>query len=148
MDNRFSKIYLPEMVMSFKSDGLDNITVGDLCSEYRRYSDYDYDGENVDWGRLRLRRLRIGGRKALVLDYRTREYGAGYEYSIITYSADNTQPVRCYSLFYDSFSIIKPIYVLSEHIGDMTSERLQQWPFEISWHTAVEAVRIHEQQKK
>ena len=34
--------------------------------------------------------------------------------------------------------------LLRENNGDMTSTRLQRYSFDISWHTMLEAVRIHE----
>ena len=132
------------MVMDSSSEQLDKLTSTDFCRAFRRYNDYDYDVEEVDWSRLRLRRTRVGGRKALVLDYRTREDVGGREYSVITYGAAHAQPVRCYSFFYDFYAVGPERYFLSEHSGDLTSCRLQGWPFELSWHTVVEAVRLHE----
>lgn len=144
MNTRFSKIFLPAMVMDSSSKQLDALTPNDFCRAFRIYNDYDYDVEEIDWSRLRLRRTKVGGRKALVLDYRTREDVSGNEYTVITYSADNAQPVRCYSFFYDFYAMGPERYFLSEHNGDMTSYRLQGWPFELSWHTVIEAVRLHE----
>lgn len=145
MDTRFCKIFLPAYVVSRSTQSLDSLTVADLCRVFRSYNDYDYDAENVDWRHLRLRRTKAGGRNVLVLCYRSHEEGVGTlsECSVVTYTPDDSLPVRSYSFFYD-FYATQPCYTLSEHNGDMTSTPLQSWPFTLSWHTVVEAVRQHE----
>ncbi len=143
MDNRFCAIYLPALAMTRGGGWLDRVTVSDLCGSYRQYNDYDYDAENVRWERVRLRRAHAGGRKALVVDYR--EWLAGFSvFSVITYSDGDILPVRCYTYCADMGFGVPAGGWLREHHGDMTSTRLQRYDFDVSWHTLLEVVRIHE----
>lgn len=143
MDYRFCTIFLPAWVMTSGAGWLDLVRVCDLCSAYRQYNDYDYDAEDVCWERVRLRRARAGRRKALVVDYRERMEGFGV-YSLITYSDDGSLPVRCYTFSADMGFGAPAGGWLREHHGDMTSTRLQRYDFDVSWHTLLEIVRIHE----
>lgn len=143
MDRRFMAIFLPEWVNgTVGSVWLDNVSVGSMCQAYRQYNDYDYDAEHVEWSRLRLRRVRVGSRKGLLLDFRERTESFG-SYWLVTYGLADDAPKRCYSLFFDGWSRSDGVW-LREHTGNMASQLLQHYVFDISWHTFVEAVRIHE----
>jgi len=145
MDHRFCAIYLPALVMTRGGGWLDRVAVSDLCGSYRVYNDYDYDAEDVRWERVRLRRTRVGKRKALVVDYRERMAGFSV-FSLITYSDEDTLPVRCYTFCADVGLGAPAGGWLREHHGDMTSTRLQRYDFDVSWHTLLELVRIHERE--
>ena len=145
MDNRFCSIFLPALVMTRGSCWLEKVTVGDLCRSYRMYNDYDADRDDVDWKRMRLRRARLGSRKAVVVDYREKEECFGV-CSLVTYSDDDAQPVRCYTFSADTGLDSRGGGLLRENNCDMTSTRLQRYGFDISWRTVVGAVRIHERQ--
>ena len=98
----------------------------------------------MNWKRMRFYHTRVGNRKALVIDYRDRE-DIFSVYSLITYSADHSLPVRYYTFIADFYDFEHPhTALLRENNGDMTSTRLQRYSFDISWHTMLEAVRIHE----
>ena len=136
-------IFLPEKVLeSSSSEWLDSVTTGQLCQAYRQYNDYDYDAEHVEWERLRLRHVRVGRRKGVLLDFREHEEGFS-TYWLVTYGEADSEPKRCYSFYFDDWSCPAGAWIF-EHMGDLTSERLQRYAFDISWHTFVEAVRIHE----
>lgn len=143
MDYRFCTIFLPAWAMPRGGQWLDRVTVGDLCGAYRQHNDYDFDAEEVCWERVRLRHGRAGQRKVLVVDYRERLAGFSV-FSLITYSEDEAQPVRCYSYFADFGYGVPEGGWLREHHGDMTSTRLLRYDFDVSWHTLAEVVRIHE----
>ena len=144
MDNRFVSIFLPALVMTREATTLNNLTVDSLYYSYNVYNDYDADRDDVNWKRMRFYRTRVGNRKALVIDYRDKENGFSV-YSLITHSADHSLPVRYYTFFTDFYGFEYPnTALLRENNGDMTSTHLQRYSFDISWHTMLEAVRIHE----
>ena len=144
MDNRFVSIFLPALVMTREATTLDNLTVDSLYYSYNVYNDYDADRDDVNWKRMRFYHTRVGNRKALVIDYRDRE-DIFSVYSLITYSADHSLPVRYYTFFADFYDFEHPhTALLRENNGDMTSTHLQRYSFDISWHTMLETVRIHE----
>ena len=93
MDNRFVSIFLPALVMTREATTLNNLKVDSLYYSYNVYNDYDADRDDVNWNRMRFYRTRVGNRKALVIDYRDKENGFSV-YSLITYSADHSLPVR------------------------------------------------------
>lgn len=124
---------------------LGRVTVNDLCRSYRVFNDYDADADDVHWERVRLRRARVGRRKAVVVDYRERTEGFSL-YSLVTYSDDNELPVRCYTFSADNGLGGCGGGLLRENNGDMTSTCLQCYDFDLSWQTVAEAVRIHERQ--
>ena len=144
MDNRFVSIFLPALVMTREATTLDDLTVDSLYYSYNVYNDYDADIDDVNWKRMRFYHTRVGNRKALVIDYRDRE-DIFSVYSLITYSADHSLPVRYYTFFADFYDFEHPhTPLLRANNGDMTSTRLQRYSFDTSRHTLLAAVRTPE----